>query len=450
MNRNTLIITVGAVWLVSLAAVWHLGKQSTAADSADPSRPGGITSSSPSGSAVTSSGGKRGPTVRGSTENGKPLTVKQIIARTAAAMRGGAMMNPMSMVKAMAWLDDISPADLPAALAEVDALTDPQQKMMLQMALLGKWAETDGPAAMKYAEEHPAGSGMMAQMGKMGVAAAWAEKDPEAVWKWYKEQNETDSGGGPFGGSMVLVSLFSQLAANDPAQAFKRLEELEDTERQMALGGVLQASMFDDAKRTAILKELEAMPDADERKQAKQMMLSQWAMLAPDQAMEWVKTQPPAEQDAMRETAGTMLLMSDPKKGASFLLDGATDEQKPQRYDQIITTWAMTDTNAAGTWLSAQPQGPHLDAARSSFVTAASRKDPESAMAWAATITDVEKRIAATGKAYHAWDKKDPAAAATALNNSGLSAEQIQTVGESPATSDASPTPPIQKVPAGR
>ena len=145
-------------------------------------------------------------------------------------------------------------------------------------------------------------------------------------------------------------------------------------------------------------------------------------------------------------------MMSDPKRGASILLEGATEAEKPDRYAAVIGSWANFDTNAAGTWLREQSQGPHLDKAREAFVSSASEKDPESAMAWAGTITDPEARVTSTSNAYQAWKKKDPAAAERALEGAGLSAEQLNTVRTSAPSSapgihvtDA-PPPPLPPV----
>jgi hypothetical protein len=111
-----------------------------------------------------------------------------------------------------------------------------------------------------------------------------------------------------------------------------------------------------------------------------------------------------------------------------MMLEGATDEAKPKIYSTIISQWAAMDTNAAGTWLREQPQGPQLDDARSSFVRAASMKDPESAMAWASTISSSESRVSATTVAFKAWQKRDAAAAEQALSRSGLTPEQMEMV----------------------
>ncbi|MES2708413.1 MAG: hypothetical protein V4726_17600 [Verrucomicrobiota bacterium] len=434
MKLNRLSIAgAGALWLGTLSGAYFFGKSKGTSDAGSASA---VNAAGGEGSNQTAMRNRPGAPGTGSgagigADSGKPMALKAILAQMKEKMRGGGLQNPASMMKVMGLLDKIQVEDIPAALAEAESMTDPQQKMTLLMGLLGKWAETDGPAAMKYAGEHSSGLGMMAQMAKASVAGTWAEKDPEAVWKWYKDQGDKDTGG-MMGGNLVLASLFSNLAGKDMDSAFTRLDEIEGAGRTMALAGIFQSVLFDPEKRDAVLKKLETLPEESERKQARQMMLSQWTMLSPTEATDWVKTQPQKEQAELRESMGPMLMMSDPKKGAAFMIEGATEEEKPKRYAAVVGPWARMDTNAAGTWLSAQPQGPHLDEARRSFVGAASERDPESAMAWAATITDEEKRVTATTTAYKAWKKKDAGAAESALANSGLSQEKIDSI-KSPA-----------------
>jgi len=423
--KPTTIAATAILWLGTLLGAFYLGNRQERTRDDNAATSPAVTAGSAGGDSASHHGNEGRKS--GDREPGtKPPTVKQVLAKLKATMHGGAMQNPSSMMKVMGLLDKIRPEDVQEALAAAEAITDQQSKMLLTMCLMSKWAETDGPAAMKYAEEHSA-NGPMGQVAKMGVASAWAEKDPEAVWNWYKGQKD-DNNGGMFGGNMVLVSLFSNMVETDPDQAFKRLEELDTPAKQMALAGMFQSALFDDDKRQQILKKIDTLPDEAERKQAKQMMLGQWAMLAPDQAMDWVKTQPQDEQHDLRETMGTMLMMNDPKKGANFVIDGASEEEKSKSYSRVISQWASMDANAAGAWLKEQPQGPQLDAARQSFVSATSQKDPASAMTWAGTITDPDQRVSATSTVYQAWKKKDAAAADQALGNSGLDAAQVQAV----------------------
>jgi hypothetical protein len=168
-------------------------------------------------------------------------------------------------------------------------------------------------------------------MSKVGALSAWTENDPETAWKWYQNQPEKTSGG-IMGGNLVLTTLFAKMAENDPDQAFQRLTEIKGaSNRQMALSGMFQSAFFDDAKRQQMLTNIGAIPDEAERKQTKQMMLGQWAMMAPEQAVAWVGTQPPEEQKDLRQSMGTMLMMSDPKTGAKCMLEGVTEEEKPTK-----------------------------------------------------------------------------------------------------------------------
>lgn len=441
MKLTPLSLTAAAlVWIATLAGAWHFGKsQSGNGSGASGNNPETASSGKGSSSSSATASGRHlpGSAPGADADASKPMSVKTILAMMKEKMRGGGAQNPAAMMKVMGLLDKIRAEDIPEALTEAESLTDPQQKMTLLMALLGKWAESDGPAAMKYAEEHSSGMGLMAQMAKASVAGTWAEKDPEAVWKWYKDLGEKDTGG-VMGGNMVLASLFANLAAKDQDAAFNRLQEIEGAGRAMALAGLLQSALFDPEKRDSLFTKINTLPDESERKQARQMMLGQWAMLAPEDAASWVKSQPAKDQGELRETMGGMLMMSDPQKGAAFLIEGATEEEKPKRYASVVGPWAHLDTNAAGKWLSAQPQGPHLDEARQSFVGAASEKDPESAMVWAGTITDETKRTAGITTAYNAWKKKDPAAADAALAKSGLTDEQISGIKSPPEASAAS------------
>ena len=429
MQLKPITITgIGALWIVTLAGAFYLGKDQPKGGGQSTGQPGKANSDvlTPGGTAKGSKNAE-GKTAQGGGETGfEGIPLKQLLAQLKGTMRLGGMQNPNAMMKAMALLDKIRPEDFQEALSEAENMTDQQMKMLVHMTVLGKWAEQNGPEAMKYAEEHSKDKGMMSQVAKMSVAASWAEKDPDAVWKWYNDQKDTDTG--PMGGPMVLMSLFSSMAAKDPEMAFKRLAEIDGPGKQMAIAGIFQSAMFDEAKRAEVLKQVDAMPDKSERDQAKMSMISQWVMLAPDDAIAYVKSQPAEEGNMLRTQVGQMYMMSDPKKGADFILEGATDENKAQKYSTIIGSWAHQDPNAAGTWLNDQPQGPHLDDARNSFVFATAQTDPGSAMVWATTITEPTKRESATTVAYQAWKKKDQASADEALGKFGLSAEQIQRI----------------------
>jgi hypothetical protein len=196
------------------------------------------------------------------------------------------------------------------------------------MVLLSRWAEKDGPAALKYAEENSGEAGPMMQMAKMGVLSAWAQSDPDAAWT-HLQKSDDEGSGGVFGGrGMMMMGLFSALAAKDTDKAFARLGELDDPqERQMALNGIAQTA-YDDASRTRLMDEISKLPDAGERKEARAAILGQLAMMEPDQAIKMTADLPAEERKEVSQRVGTMLMMSDPARGASYMLENAEPDKK--------------------------------------------------------------------------------------------------------------------------
>jgi hypothetical protein len=428
MKTTPMFLLAGAVlWLGTLLGAYQFGQRQGAATAAGTA----ITDTASGGNARAAGNSRSGTTGEGRHAQraaDKDLTVKQLFTQLKATMRPGAMQNPMVMMRALALLDKLRPEDIPEALLEAEAMKDQQTKMMVYMAVLGKWAEQDGPAAMKYAEDHAKDLGATGAVLKMSVVAAWAEQDPEAVWTWYQANKEKDSGGMFGGNQMVLMSIFSNLMTNDPDTAFKRLDQLDKSDRTMALTGMCQTALFDDTKRQSLLDRIKAMPDAAERTQARQMLVGQWVMLAPDEATAWVAKQPAEEQKEMRDSVGTMFMMSDPKKGAAFLLEGATAEEKPAIYAKVVSSWAAMNPDAAATWLADQGDGADLDQARSSLAFSMSDKKPATAMENVRAITDPDLRFTAASTVYRKWHASDAAAADQALGNAGLTAEQVEQI----------------------
>ena len=428
MKANPLFILAGSVlWLGTLIGAYQIGHRQEAAQSAaDPASATAagantrMASNSHSGADASGRNGLR--------TADKAPTVKQLFAQLKAMMRPGTMQNPMAMMRAMALLDKLRPEDVPAALLEVEAMKDAQSKMMVYMAVLGKWAEQDGPAAMKYAEDHAKDLGATGAILKLSVVSTWAEKDPDAVWAWYQANKDKDSGGILGGNQMVLSSIFSNLMTNDPDTAFKRLDELDKGAKIMALAGISQTALFDDTKRQALLDRIKAMPDAAERTQARQMLVSQWVMFAPDDAAAWAAKQPAAEQKELRTSVGTAFMMSDPKKGAAFMMEGATAEEKPALYATVVGSWSATNPDAATTWLAEQGNGPELDQARRSLSHSLSERKPAAAMDQARAITDSNQRFSAASMIYRKWQATDAEAADKGLDNAGLTAEQVQQI----------------------
>jgi hypothetical protein len=429
--KPPILITAVLVWLGSLAAVYWFGQRQGRAAGEEAARTIATRqdASSVPGKPPRISSVQHGGTAGAGGVAATAPSYKQILAQVKALIRTGGMNNPATGIKALSLLGQIREEDLQAALTETEDIKEPQQKMLIYMVLLGKWAEKDGPAAMKYSEEKLKDAGPLMQMAKMGIVSSWAQNDPEAVWKWYKDQEDKDAPGGPFGGrSMALMGLFSSMGGRDIEGAFKRVKDLESPEeRRFALMGISQ-SAFEDDSRQRVMKEIDSMADPDERKEARQMLIGQWTMMEPEKATAYIESLPIEERRDVARSAGQMMMMSDPKKAAEFMLKNSEEKDRGSTYDQIMQSWSNQDPNAAGAWLGQQPQGPELDSARATFARNVASRDPESAMEWAKTVTEEQKRVQAVEQVYKTWRKKDAGAAEQALNNSGLPPEKVEEV----------------------
>ena len=418
-------------WLASLGAAYYFGTQQASSVRKSPQGSQAVRASQ-GGNGLNGMGGAADRDPEGGeqpasvgAEKAGDIDVPSLIARirTQVGSGPGMMYNPSAMMKAMAPLADLSVAQVREALVEVEAtVTNPQQKMMFYSLLLGRLAETEGAEAMAYVEQNVEGNvkGPIA----MSVIGTWARMEPDAAWKWYLENRDTDSSQVMMGFGQA-TAIFAGMAAQDLDGAFQRLEQLDDLERAQAITGIATGGAWDPEFREDLLQRARSLP-ADSRKNLYQGILGQWVMSDADSALEWLNALDSEERQPLAQQAGTMLMMVDPERGAGFMLENVTEAQRPVTYSSIVAQWAQRDPNAAGEWLNEQPDGAHLDIARATFAGTVAGRDPYSAMEWAKTVSEENQRRGAIRQVYAQWKRKDAAAAEAALDQSGLSAEQIE------------------------
>jgi hypothetical protein len=432
MKPNALRGTLAVLFLVAVIAAYLMGKgagEREARAAAKSASQGSGNSLSGLGYGAGRPGDAGGGDANSNDGAAKQRSVKFIIAKAQAKMAGG-MMNVSGMMRALVLLDGIADEQILDALEEIDrTVKGPQQKVMFAMLLLGRWAESDGPGALAYAEENFSSKNPMMMSLKSSVVSSWAQSDPDAAWDWYLDQaEEGDVRSGPFGSgrSMAVMGIISSLATKDVDLAFERLASIEDSQdRQMAMQGLGQA-IWDESRRGEILAKIQSMEDPAEKSLARQSVISQWSQIDPEGAIEWSATLDGDEHSEVVKQIAQSLRWSDPERSGDLLLSEAkTPEDRSQAYSNTISSWVNNDPNGAGEWLGNQDQGPELDAARQQFAQSVAGKDPESAMAWANAVIDAEKRTDAVRGVYQQWRGEDQEAADAALGETELSQEKI-------------------------
>jgi hypothetical protein len=438
MNQQASRVLIGVVWRSSIAAAYFLGQSgSTLPTPAPPAIASTASQSSGAADAAkTARVVERFSGVPGDAENGGSKSIVNIIARARMEMGSGmnGMMNLRGMLRAIAPLAELDDSELQAALAEVEkTVTEPQQRMMFYSLLLGQWAETNGPAAMAYAEKNvkkgPFDFGI-----KAAVLGAWARQDPDAVWRWYQSSKENITSDP--NSQMTVSAVFAGMASKDLDTALARLNTLEEHERPMALNGI--ANTAGDARSRKRLLERSETLAPELRRQIQENAIRSWAMMDPEEAIKWIRSRPAEDQPGLRTSAGNMVMMGDPARGAELMMEGVAEKDKPRTYDTIVGQWAYRDPRGAAEWLTKQPQGAELDNARRTFAAVVAQRDPSAAMDWAKSVVNEEQRVSSVQQVYQQWRKRDASAADAALDGSGLAPEKINAFRDAAKT--ATPT----------
>ncbi len=438
MSASLTRILFGSLWLATLVIAFLVGRGSS------PDADGSASASMPSvktlveGDAPASG---KSPSISSATAvdvDGASSTpsVHEAIANARRELGSGAafVFSPSAMFRAFGPLMELPAEEVQAAIAEVESsITDAQQKQMFLSLLLGRWAEESPREALAYAEKMIEENGPAAGPATFSVIGSWAQRDPDAVWDWYVKKRDSDQlGSGMMGGDAYLHMIFSGMALRDADKALDRLIQIDDDQasRQAAFG-IASAAANKPGSRDRILARSASLPP-ELRDSVRQGIISQWAATETDEAMDWLRTIPAEERDQIINSAGYSLMMTDPEKGAEFLMEDATEENLSRRYQTIVSSWANRDLNAAGEWLNAQPASPAQDLARGSFAMQVARRDPESAMEWAKSVSEENQRFSAIRNVHQQWRKKDTDAADAALVNSGLPDEKIEQLLKSP------------------
>ncbi len=344
--------------------------------------------------------------------------VASLITQAAEALRGGSQ-NVSAVNAALGFLTRISPEQMPNALARIAEVPDASARPLLYKYLLSYWAEKDPSAALAFArnevpDEHRT-------MVCEGVLTAWASRNPESMLGW---KSKTGTLAAPPVQDSLMATVFRTLASQDPEGAFQWLTRTESANgRAQALRGMMETVQTDEARQT-MLETISHVPNEEVRLQARRAVVEHWAQQDPTAAAVWVDAAKPAwERTRLMDSLGFAWLQTDPAAAAEWWLQRAPG---PDTLVKIINIWAQENPNEAGTWLSKQPSGPQSDTARMTFARQVNDLDPESALAWADTVSDAATRESTIDHIWRSWNTRDAAAAGAYLGRVQWSAERTK------------------------
>lgn len=351
--------------------------------------------------------------------------------------------------------------------------------MFLTSALFSRWGELD-PEAARTALESMGGNPMFKFPAAASLAAGWMEKDPSTLLKWLNEDKSDGKenrgrdkelrqvamesllmGMTPLDASTtdMLISsapqwrrarMIMDMAERDPdsdpraAAARAMAEAGEDTNQRRDINNRAGRILADRDPKEA-LKYAEEL-DPKERGSVYQATMDSWLRKDKQEAMKWLKEQPPEVQisavEGMRgevrdmsydeimkfnqgvsaQAASNVMRLAvdenarrNPQEALRYL-PGMSDDQRPNGFRTIATEWTQKDAQATSEWIDPLPPGKEKDSAIQGMVWQLREKDPASSTIWASTVGDEKSREDLTNQSLRTWLKRDPEAAKQWIN----------------------------------
>jgi hypothetical protein len=364
-------ITVLAA-LVLIGAGGFIAGRSTTPTASPVAKEGPAETRSSRNSSTTANGGaaKDGKMITKSSrgERVQSLNPEERLARLENIVRDE---DPLDRTRSLlAFIDQLAPGDFEAAIAHFRSLGLTDTRRGEYSMLLTAWAQADPIAALTYAKENTR-QGFATET----ILASWATVDPNAAIEWAKTNFDGD------GANPYLPGIIRSLATSDPARATELLA---------------------------------SMPRSEERAKGLDAFLPHLLEQGADATRAWIAALP---DDALRNGAmmrvADKLAASDPAGTVSWLLQNPS-EASQRRMDDVYSTWAQKDQEAALTSFASLPAGEERSNALRGVLTSVAVNDPKAAVSMLDRYpNDVNDRVIQS-VVWHSFGN-DPATAANQI-----------------------------------
>ena len=263
-------------------------------------------------------------------------------------------------------------------------------------AFMRTWARLDGQAAVAQAVKEAGGAA-----GKPGVLAAvagWADSDPAAARSWIEQLPDNQAK------EDLIVALLDGWSTADIDAASRYAESRPRTPARNRMRQLLMERVLMDGGIEAARTWFNDIDGEGQNRPYKQLafdeLINRMLTTDPSTAATWIKEkegEPFLGGRAIRDVA-RQLADSNPTEALEWV--GKLKEIKPgQRtssYSQVMSTWAKQDPSAAGAWLNQNTGHTRYDSMVNRYILTISDIVPETAMQWAQSIGDENRRQIST------------------------------------------------------
>jgi hypothetical protein len=223
------------------------------------------------------------------------------------------------------------------------------------------------------------------------MLSGWASVDPQASLKWARE-NESLKDEEQKRGNELLIGVMKGMAETDLAGATELMKELNYGLYLDKAASTLLASAWAKGEQTAI-DWVESFPDGKARNSAYEALGKRLIREDIDRAVEWVDSMDESEikTKIAKETAKAMVILS-PDKAADWVARMPAGEARSAGMERVVSQWVERDPVATAEWLNKFPNDQSIDGALAIFSHQIADKQSQSALQWAQSIEDSERR----------------------------------------------------------
>jgi hypothetical protein len=302
-------------------------------------------------------------------------------------------------------LAQADPAAAQAMLERLDARKDSEKAI----SLLAAWASVSPQAAAAWlgkADNRLVDYPLLGPVLAGAIAKEWVRQDTTAALQWLGGLGEPLRTGAYIGG-------FGTLAAGDAPRAYQLLLELPpDQARQQALRDVFSQWAKSHPEQAA------ARAREDQQLEALEAVFSVWAAEEAAAASGFLQKLPAASRGRYLPAIAESWAATEPQAALEWMLQQPPHSSQEAAAGRVLWNWTTQAPWAASAWLARQPASAAKDSAVCGLALAALDSQPASALAWAQSISNPERRKLAVGIGLAAWKLKDkPAADAWAEQN---------------------------------
>lgn len=299
----------------------------------------------------------------------------------------------------------LPPRSVTASVQHTSNLPPSSGQEIVHDALLARWGTLDGRSAMGYATTRL--SPERREAGIEAVLRGWAKSAPEDAWAWAAG---TEASAGV--AAARLRAVLESGGARDLEAALRRVGTVEPPERQILLMREVTEWLVFEMGGERALPWLAVMDEDGLPLEIIDLFARRWAASDPGGAVAWAMELDPDSQSVVLPGILPLWVAEDPETAATWAYASPPGDVRADIVEIILTDWIRADgLGPPARWLTRQERHPDLDPSFERISAALMDVDPRMSIAWAQSIMDNTRRLAASAVISRRWLIADPVAA---------------------------------------